>query len=216
VTLEPVDVPRAVGLGIFDPLHARAAKREATSVLGGSARCKRGRSFSSTPSAVAASPSWPAYARPPPEAARRSGVWFCRSRMYFIIVCLFIAATLPYVFLMLSGLPSRTERGRWGSDYDNHEARASLERLTGWRKRAHFAQLNGHEAFAPFAAAMICAQLAHGDESWVHSLAIGFIAFRLAHGAAYIANLGVARSVLWGGGISCVAGLFLTAARATT
>jgi uncharacterized MAPEG superfamily protein len=134
--------------------------------------------------------------------------------MLFTITFIFTAAALPYVFLILSGLPSRTERGRWGGDYDNREARASLERLTGWRRRAHFAQLNGHEAFAPFAAAMVCAQLAGGEVSRVHALAIGFIAFRLAHGAAYITNLGVPRSVSWGGGISCVAGLFLVAARA--
>ncbi|MGC3998816.1 MAG: MAPEG family protein [Anaeromyxobacter sp.] len=121
------------------------------------------------------------------------------------------AAALPYVFLMLSGLPSRTERGRWGQGYDNREARASLEQLTGWRKRAHFAQMNGHEAFPQFAAAMICAQLAGVEATTMHALAIGFLVFRVAHGAAYIANLGIPRSVLWACAVSCTVGLFIAA-----
>ncbi|MFT3709039.1 MAG: MAPEG family protein [Archangium sp.] len=129
--------------------------------------------------------------------------------MTFTIACIFAAAALPYFFLLLSGLPSSTERGRWGSGYDNREARASLEQLTGWRKRAHFAQLNGHEAFPSFAAALICAQLAGADVTWVHALAIGFFVFRLAHGAAYLANLGIPRSVLWGAAVSCTSGLFI-------
>lgn len=131
--------------------------------------------------------------------------------MTFTISAILAAAVLPYLFLLISGVPSRSERGRWGTGYDNREARASLEQLTGWRKRAHFAQLNGHEAFPQFAAAMICAQLAAVEATWVHALAFGFFFFRLAHGAAYIANLGVPRSVLWGAAVSCTAGLFVVA-----
>jgi uncharacterized MAPEG superfamily protein len=135
--------------------------------------------------------------------------------MTFTISAILAAGVLPYVFLMVSGLPSRTERGRWGQGYDNRNARASLEQLTGWRKRAHFAQMNGHEAFPQFAAAMICAQLAGADVSKMHALAVGFIVFRVAHGAAYVANLGIPRSVLWGCAMACTVGLFVIALAAS-
>ncbi|MFO0599087.1 MAG: MAPEG family protein [Myxococcaceae bacterium] len=131
--------------------------------------------------------------------------------MTLTLCAIFAAAVLPYAFLVLSGLPSRTERARWGSGYDNREARASLERLTGWRRRAHFAQLNGHEAFPAFAAAMGCATFAGVDPTQVHVLAGAFLGLRVAHGVAYVANRGLARSVLWSAAVTCVAALFVLA-----
>jgi len=49
----------------------------------------------------------------------------------------------------------------------------------------------------------------------LRALAIGFLGFRVAHGAAYIADLGVPRSVLWGCAVACTAGLFVAATAAS-
>ena len=65
--------------------------------------------------------------------------------------CVLAAALLPYAF---TGLAKFSGPRR----YDNHAPRDYLDKLDGWRKRAHWAQLNSFEAFAPFAAGVIIAQ----------------------------------------------------------
>eukprot|EP01035_Chromulina_nebulosa_P035064 gene35064-47116_t len=45
--------------------------------------------------------------------------------------------------------------GTGGKDFDNAAPRVMLAKLDGWRQRANWAQLNGFEAFPPFAAAVI-------------------------------------------------------------
>ena len=129
--------------------------------------------------------------------------------MTFVIVVTLLAALMPFLFLALSGLPSRSAFARWGPGYDNSDPRASLDKLEGWRRRAHYAQQNGHEAFAPFAAGVMLATWAQG--AYVVALASSFLAFRLAHGLAYIAGSGTWRSTFWWGGFACVLGLYASA-----
>lgn len=116
--------------------------------------------------------------------------------------CVLIAALLPYAFTGLA------KSGR----YNNRKPRDSLEQLEGWRKRAHWAQLNGFEAFAPFAAAVIIAQLAQAPQGTVDKLAIAFIALRLIYGAFYLADVHVARTLTWIAAFGCVVALFVVAA----
>lgn len=118
--------------------------------------------------------------------------------------CVLAAALLPYVFTLLA--KSRPTRGF------NHHPREFLEQQTGWRKRAHWAQQNGFEAFAPFAAAVLIAHLAGADPHWITALAVAFLGFRLAHGICYLADLASLRSLVWAGGMGCVIGLFVLAA----
>ena len=117
--------------------------------------------------------------------------------------CILIAALLPYLWSTLSKTPGQ---------YDNAQPR--LQSKTGWRQRADWAQQNAWEAFAPFAAAVLVAHLAHAAQANIDLLAGLFILFRLGHGAAYLGNRPTLRSLLWTGGIACVIGLFMAAARA--
>jgi uncharacterized MAPEG superfamily protein len=121
------------------------------------------------------------------------------------------AGVLPFVFLLLSTVPSKGTPTRWGQGYDNDNARASLERLEGWRKRAHFAQMNGHEAFPPFAAGMIVAHLAAVSPPRMLGLAALFLGARVVHGAFYVGGFGMGRSVVWGFGALAVVLLFVSA-----
>ena len=84
-----------------------------------------------------------------------------------------------------------------------------LAGLDGWQKRADWAQMNAYEAFPPFAAAVIIAQLAQVGEFTINILAGLFIVFRILHGVFYIRDIGALRSLVWLGGFLCVIGLFI-------
>lgn len=59
-----------------------------------------------------------------------------------------VAAFLPRLFA------TPAEAGGDGRDRDDRAPREFPDRQAGWRARAHRAQLSGHEAFPPFAAAV--------------------------------------------------------------
>lgn len=115
--------------------------------------------------------------------------------------CVFLAGMLPYVLAVASKI---------GRPYDNARPRAGGH--TGWQQRADWAQANAWEAFAPFAAAVLAAHWVHVQQSTIDMLALVFIAFRVAHGAAYLADRPSLRSAMWLGGIACVVGLYVAAA----
>jgi uncharacterized MAPEG superfamily protein len=118
-----------------------------------------------------------------------------------------VAALLPYAFVAYAKATSRFLKG----DH-NKNPREYEEALTGARKRAYWAQLNGFEAFPPFAAGVIIAVQAGVPVDRVNLLALVFIACRVVYGALYIANLDKLRSVAWFGGLASVVLLFLSAA----
>jgi uncharacterized MAPEG superfamily protein len=118
--------------------------------------------------------------------------------------CVLIAAFLPYVWVIVA---------KAGPAYDNRAPRAQLAQTTGYRQRANWAQLNAFEAFAPFAAGVIIAQISSAAPGWVNGLALAFIGFRVLHGICYLLDLATLRSLMWSGGFACVVGLFLAAAR---
>ncbi len=95
-----------------------------------------------------------------------------------------------------------------GSGYDNAAPRAWESTLSGWRARASAAHRNHIEAFAPFAAAVLVAHLAHGPQRVADGLAAVFILARLAYTAAYIQGAATARSAVWFVGLLCVILLF--------
>lgn len=124
--------------------------------------------------------------------------------------CVLAAALLPYAFTGLAKSARDPGLGR----YDNRAPREWLDRLGGWRKRAHWAQLNTFEAFPPFAAGVIVAHLAGAPQAAVDQLAVAFVALRVAYGALYILDHHKLRSLVWALALACVIGLFVTAARA--
>lgn len=117
--------------------------------------------------------------------------------------CVLVAGVLPYF---------ATLTAKAGAPYDNRHPRAWLATLSGWRARANAAQHNGFEAFPFFAAAVIIAHLAGAEQGRIDALALGFIAARVGHFAAYLADLPALRSLLWFLGLGCVFGLFAVAA----
>ncbi len=112
-------------------------------------------------------------------------------------VCILIAALLPYVW-------TEVAKGS-GPNFDNRDPRRWLSRQENPRvQRANNAHLNAFEAFAPFAAGVLMAQWAGVDPQRITWLAVAFIALRVLHGVLYVANLALARSLVWLGGIVCV------------
>ena len=126
-----------------------------------------------------------------------------QGKMTVALWCVLVAGFMPYI---LAGL-SKT-----GRPYDNAKPRVPIPQ--GWQQRADWAQQNAWEAFAPFAAAVLIAHWVGAAQSTIDRLALLFIAFRIAYAAAYLGNRPSLRSLLWSGGLACVLGLYVAAARA--
>jgi uncharacterized MAPEG superfamily protein len=119
--------------------------------------------------------------------------------------CVLVAALLPIVAVGFA---------KAKPDFDNNAPREWLGRLSGWRARAHAAHLNSFEAFPPFAAAVIIAQLMHAPQGRIDLLALVFIAARVAYIALYITDRASLRSVAWTVAMGCVIALFVAGALA--
>lgn len=120
--------------------------------------------------------------------------------------CVLIAAYLPIVWTAAAKFS-----GGFG-EQDNHHPREFLDRLSGWRKRAHWAQMNAFEAFPPFAAAVIIAQYLQAPQARIDALAIAFVALRVLHGIFYLTDRARLRSTVWFAAVGCVIALFVSAA----
>lgn len=118
------------------------------------------------------------------------------------------AAFVPY----LGTLYAKFSDGG-GRTYDNHAPRAQVDALPPQRRRGHWAQLNGFEAFPPFAAGVIVAHLAGAMQSTIDLLAMTFVGLRVLYTLLYIYDESTARSAVWAAGLACVIGLFVVAAR---
>lgn len=113
--------------------------------------------------------------------------------------CVFLAILFPYVFTILA---------KAGKGFDNRRPREILEKRQGWRKRAHWVQLNSFEILPAFAAAVIIATLSTGAQQMIDNLAIGFLVSRVAYAVCYISDQALLRSLSWGIGFGCIVGLF--------
>jgi uncharacterized MAPEG superfamily protein len=119
--------------------------------------------------------------------------------------CILIAALLPYLWVTVAKAA--------GERYNNRDPRGWQARQDNPRShRANAAQLNAFEAFAPFAASVLMAQAADVDPSRIAHLAIAFVVLRVLHGLFYIGNIHALRSLVWFGGLACVAWLMVQAA----
>jgi uncharacterized MAPEG superfamily protein len=113
--------------------------------------------------------------------------------------CVLVSLLFPYVFTVIA---------KTGPGFDNRIPRLYLEQIEGWRKRAHWIQLNSFEIFPAFAAAVIIAHLVQKPQSLVNILAILFVVFRILYALCYLANRATLRTIFWGLGLLCVLGLF--------
>ena len=112
-----------------------------------------------------------------------------------LAACLLPPATMAIAKVAMARLP-RKEGG-----FDNENPREWEAKLTGWKSRAHAAQLNGFEALPLFIAGVIFAQMGGGDQGRIDLLALSFIAIRCAYIAAYLANKASLRSLIWFAGV---------------
>ena len=110
--------------------------------------------------------------------------------------CVLAAALLPIVCAGLAKYGSLGTSRRNGG-FDNHNPRGWLAGQTGWRARANAAQQNTFEALPFFFAAVIIAHLLQSNQTRLDILALGFVFLRIAFVIMYVADLALARSVIW-------------------
>lgn len=118
--------------------------------------------------------------------------------------CVLAMIIFPYIFTIMA---------KAGSKYDNHDPRAALQKMTGWRKRANYIQLNSFEATPAFGIAVIIAHLAHANQLTLDKLAITFVIARVFYAICYLTDKATLRSLVWFVGYACVISLFCIAAQ---
>ena len=114
--------------------------------------------------------------------------------------CVLAACVLPILTVGLAKASS-ARLSRKGGGYDNNHPREWEAKLTGWQQRASAAQANGFEALPLFIAGVLLAQMAQADPGRIDLLALAFVGIRLAYVAAYLANLGTLRTLIWTAGL---------------
>ena len=114
--------------------------------------------------------------------------------------CVLAAGVLPILTVGLAKTSS-ARLSRKSGGYDNDQPREWEAKLTGWRQRASAAQANGFEALPLFIAGVLMAQMAQADPGRIDMLALAFVGIRLAYVAAYLANLGTLRTLIWTAGL---------------
>ena len=115
-----------------------------------------------------------------------------------------VAALLPYA---ATAYAKFSDGG--GRTYDNRAPRPQLDSLPPRRRRAHWAQLNGFEAFPAFAAGVVIAHLAGGSQHVIDVLAVAFVVLRAVYTVCYIRDLATLRSLVWFAALACIIGLFV-------
>ena len=124
-------------------------------------------------------------------------------QMTIALWCVLVAGLLPYAATLIA---------KGGTRFDNRNPRTWLAAQTGWRARAHAAQLNGFEAFPLFAAAVLVAQYLHAPPGRIDALALLFVAARVAYLLAYLADRHLLRSIVWAIGFGAAVAIFVSAA----
>ncbi|MCP8467430.1 MAPEG family protein [Pseudomonas sp. ZM23] len=122
--------------------------------------------------------------------------------------CVLIAIFLPYLGTSIAKFTG----GGFGPR-QNHDPRAFLAGLEGYRKRANAFQLNSFEVTPAFAAAVIIAHVVNNAEpSTIDRLAIVWVTSRLLYLIFYVADLALLRSLAWFAGMALIVALFVVSA----
>ncbi|MBA6223339.1 MAPEG family protein [Colwellia sp. MB02u-18] len=116
--------------------------------------------------------------------------------MTTLIICLFIAALLPFI----AKIPVAIAMHKMGG-YNNNHPRAQQANLTGFGARAFAAHQNAFESLLIFAPAVLLAIATQNTGVVIQQLAITHIVARVLYNIAYLMNIGVIRSLIWGVGI---------------
>jgi uncharacterized MAPEG superfamily protein len=128
-------------------------------------------------------------------------------------------AHVPYICLLYAFLliyvprigPVASAMAKLPGGYNNNDPRTQAQLLEGRGRRAYNAHMNGFEAFAPFAIALLVAASASSHFDLVCYLAIAFCVFRSIYIVAYLADNASLRSGMWTLGVLMIAALFVLA-----
>lgn len=112
--------------------------------------------------------------------------------MTTLIICLFIAALLPFVAKIPVAIAMHKLNG-----YNNNHPRSQQAKLTGFGARALAAHQNAFESLAVFAPAILLAIATHNTGALIEQLAIAHVVARVFYNIAYLINLGTIRSIIW-------------------
>ena len=122
--------------------------------------------------------------------------------------CILIALCLPYLGTAIA----KFSGGGFGPR-QNHDPRAFLANLEGYRKRAHHFQLNSFEVTPAFAVAVLVAYVVgNAEPATLDRLAIFWVTSRLLYLIFYIADLAVLRSLVWFAGMALIVAFFVVSA----
>lgn len=102
--------------------------------------------------------------------------------------CVLIAAVLPIAIVSFA---------KAGAGGDNHDPRAGIDNLPDRQRRGYFAHLNAYENFPFFAVAVVVAVTMGAPIHVVNSLAVIYVALRIAHALLYIGDIPAARSLVF-------------------
>ncbi len=116
--------------------------------------------------------------------------------MTTLIICLFIAALLPFIAKVPVAIAMHKLNG-----YNNNHPRAQQAELTGFGARALAAHQNAFESLAVFAPAILLAIATNNTGSMIEQLAITHVIARVLYNIAYLINIGTIRSIIWAIGI---------------
>jgi len=116
--------------------------------------------------------------------------------MTILIICLFIAALLPFI----AKIPVAIAMHKLGG-YNNNHPRAQQAKLTGFGARALAAHQNAFESLIIFAPAVLLAIITQNTGAVIEQLAIAHIVARVLYNIAYLMNIGTIRSFIWAVGI---------------
>ncbi|MFT6194645.1 MAG: putative MAPEG superfamily protein [Cognaticolwellia sp.] len=116
--------------------------------------------------------------------------------MTTLIICLFIASLLPFI----AKIPVAIAMHKMGG-YNNNHPRDQQAKLTGFGARAFAAHQNAFESLLIFSPAVLLAIATQNTSAFIEQLAIAHIVARVLYNIAYLMNIGVIRSLIWGVGI---------------
>jgi uncharacterized MAPEG superfamily protein len=128
--------------------------------------------------------------------------------MTIALFCILIAAILPIVCAGVAKQGMFTVPRKEGG-YDNKDPRGWLEKQEGRRKWANNAQANSFEALPFFASAVIVAHMLGSSGVLLNTLALLFVALRVAYIALYLTGKQAQRSAVWTAAFAINIAIFL-------
>lgn len=122
--------------------------------------------------------------------------------------CLPVACVLPYIWTVAAAPARLAMPGGLDSNYP----RLQQAQLDGVGARAVGAHNNAWEALPSFIAGVLTAHIVGADPGLSGTLALAWVAMRVLHGAAYLANIHPLRSGAFVLALCCALGQFYLAA----